>query len=418
MFVERQPSKLLITARWVIPIDSTPIESGAVLIEEGKISALGQAEQLVRNSVDADRIDLPDSALLPGLVNSHTHFELSFLKNQVPYRGDFVDWVRRLSRQRAEREVNLAKVIEQSCRESLRAGVTLIGDICYGHQAWPILAEQPIRKTCYAEVFGITDEIGAALEYLQQCINHTQESDLLRLGLSPHAPYSAGRPLYQAAAGLAKEHDLPLTSHLSETLAELEFIDSAQGLWRTYLEELNKWDGSFKPLHKSPIGHLLNMNLANRPMLLAHVNYISDTDLDLLAKTNHSVAFCPRAHRFFAHPAHRFREMVANGINVSLGTDSLAGNDSLSILDDMRFLHKTQGELEPHVIFEMATINGARALHWSDKTGSISPGKEADLVAIPLTKPQLDPLQDILQSSATPTGTFVRGRQVYTDTVN
>jgi cytosine/adenosine deaminase-related metal-dependent hydrolase len=413
MLVDSPQTKLLITARWVIPIDSAPIESGAVLIEEGKISRWGQAEQFNRNRANVDRIDLPDSAVLPGLVNSHTHFELSFLKDEVPYQGDFVDWVRRLSRQRAERKVDLARSIEQSCRESLLAGVTLIGDICYGHRAWPFLAEQSIRKTCYAEVFGITEAIESPLEYLQRCIDNTKEGDLLRLGLSPHAPYSAGQPLYQAAAGLAEKYDLPLTSHLSETEAELEFIDSAQGSWRTYLEELGKWDGSFNPLKKSPIRHLLDMNLANRPMLLAHVNYISDADLDALARTNHSVAFCPRAHRFFEHSDHRFREMIAKGINVCLGTDSLAGNDSLSILDEMRYLHKAHAELDPDIIFQMATINGGFALHWSDKTGSISPGKEADLIAIPLVKRNLNPLQDILNSSASPSHTFVRGRQVY-----
>ena len=413
MSLESLPSNFLLTARWVFPIDKSPIYEGAVLIEAGKISAVGPVEDLDRGRFATERIDLCDSVLLPGLVNSHTHFELSFLNDNVPYEGDFVDWVRRLSKQRAERQVDLAEGIERSCKESLQAGVTLIGDICFGHRAWPFLAEQQIRKTCYAEVFGITEEIEPAFDYLQQCIDNTKENDLLRLGLSPHAPYSAGQPLYQAAAGFAEKYNLPLTTHLSETMAELEFINSAKGPWRTYLEELDKWDGSFNPLKKSPIRHLLDMNLVNRPMLLAHVNYISDADLDSLAKTNHSVAFCPRAHCFFKHSDHRFREMVAKGINVCLGTDSLAGNDSLSILDEMRFLHKEYAKLDLHAIFEMATINGALALHWSDKVGSISPGKDADLVAIPLTKTQLDPLQDILSGSATPSHTFVGGRKIY-----
>ena len=159
------------------------------------------------------------------------------------------------------------------------------------------------------------------------------------------------------------------------------------------------------------------MNLSQQPFLLAHVNYINDEELHALAQTNHSVAYCPRSHRFFNHPEHPFRRMLTNGINVCLGTDSLASNSSLSILDEMRFLYRNFPDLPPPTILKMATLNAARALGWHDKIGSLTPSLDADLVAIPLThsqpltpNPQLDPLCDILTSTTPPSLTMVRGK--------
>ncbi|MCH9022157.1 MAG: amidohydrolase family protein [Planctomycetes bacterium] len=208
---------IILKAHVVISPEAPDIDNGSVVIEDAHIKAVGPWQELRPQFPRADLIDLSDSALLPGLVNAHTHLELSFLKDKVPYRDSFTDWIRQLTAARKNRDGELAHIIADACRQSLQGGVTTIGDICYEHRAWSVLAAQPIRKTCFAECFGLTEELEPVLEYLGRCIRETTEDPLLRLGISPHAPYSAGSGLYRAVAQLAKAHHLPLTTHLAET---------------------------------------------------------------------------------------------------------------------------------------------------------------------------------------------------------
>jgi len=199
---------------------------------------------------------------------------------------------------------------------------------------------------------------------------------------------------------------------LAETIEEHEFLLDGTGPWLDFLKRIDRWHNSFHCPHLSPVKYFLQLELADQPFLLAHVNYITDDELDLLAQSNHSVAYCPRSHSYFGHQPHRFPQMLSRGINVCLGTDSLACNDSLSILDEMRFIHKQNPGFCTETLLKMATINGATALRWQDKVGTIALGKEADLIAIPLTDSSAEPLSDILRSSVSPKLTIVRGKIV------
>jgi len=234
----------------------------------------------------------------------------------------------------------------------------------------------------------------------------------LKLGLSPHAPYSAGAALYEGVACLAREHNLLMTTHLAETCDEIEFLQSGGGAWRRYLKEIGKWDGLFEAPGESAVRYFLDLDLAGQSVLLAHVNYISDEELEALAGRSHSVVFCPRTHHFFGHQNHRFREMLDCGINVCLGTDSLASNPGLSLLDEMRFLRRGYPGLAPAVIFEMATGNGAKALGWGDAIGSLTPDKIADIIAIPLENSEGEPLVDVLESRYSARWVMVGGEVV------
>lgn len=402
----------LLRGRYVIPISSPPLADAGVVIDAHRIRAVGPLRALSKQYPETVAMDLSDCALLPGLVNAHTHLELSPFKNQVPYRGQFTDWVRCLRQVRAESSVMLADALAGATGECLAGGTTTVGDISFGHQAWHSLKKRPIRKICFGETFGLTMHIEEALEQCGQWISENQTDPLLRLGLSPHAPYSVGQKLYEAVGRLARQHQLTLTTHLAEQADEFEFLRNGSGPWKDYLKEIHKWDNTFKPPEKTPVNYFLDMNLSDQAVLLAHVNYISDEELDKLAETRHSVAFCPRAHRFFGHQDHPFKKMLKRGINVCLGTDSLASNHSLSMLDEMRFLHENHRDLDPAVIFRMATLNGACALQWQDKIGSITTDKEADLIAIPLQNPDVDPVIDILRSHARPKAVFLRGKPI------
>jgi len=187
---------------------------------------------------------------------------------------------------------------------------------------------------------------------------------------------------------------------------------NGSGPWVDYLKGIKRWDGTFECPHLTPVDYFLKMKLHGRSFLLAHVNYISDDELGRLAETPHSVVYCPRSHKFFGHKNHRFVEMLAKGINVALGTDSLASNNTLSILDEMRFIHREYPDVPLATILRMATINGARALNWADKTGSMSVGKDADLIAVPLEGGSDNGLADILESGAMVKMVMLRGEQM------
>ena len=403
---------LLLHCNTVFPVSSPPIRDGAVAVHNGMIADCGPFSRIRKQYAYGEVLDLTDCALLPGFVNAHTHLEFSALKGQVPYHGDFVDWVRRLRALHVGSPAGPPdQTLAEACRQSLTAGVTTVGDVCHGHDLLAHPAASAIRRTSFAEVFGMTAQLDDPINDLARTIDQSQTNSLVRLGISPHAPYSASDRLYERTAQLAESHNLAMTTHLAENPAETEFIQTGAGPWLRYLAQIGKWDGSFACPRSEPVNYFLQLDLAGRPFALAHVNYIDTQDLRSLAQTDHSVVYCPRSHDFFGHPPHAFKRMLRHGINVCLGTDSLASSDSLSILDEMRHLHRQDPDFSTELLLRMATINGAVALGWHDKTGSISCGKEADLTAIPLTNgpATAEPLDDILKSTSQPKLTMVRG---------
>lgn len=406
----------ILHSRIVIPLDSAAIIDGAVAIDGPLIVGCGHYREILSRFGPADEIDLTDCVLLPGLINAHTHLELSSLKGKVPYRNNFIQWVDSLRQLRSQfNDGTFKRIMNDACRESVQGGVTTVGDISYEHRAWHYLSSQPLRKTCFAEVFGMTGDLDTPDEYLRRCIARTRTDELLRLGLSPHAPYSAGSGVYELSAELAAENSsddspISLTTHLAETVEENIFLLDGAGPWLDYLKRINKWDGSFICPKQSPVNYFLSLDLADQPFLLAHVNYITDDELTALARTEHSVVFCPRSHRFFNRPAHSFRSMLEAGVNVCLGTDSLVSNDSLSILDEIRFLHEQYPDFSVETLLKMGTLNGAVALGWQDKIGRLTVGMEADLTAVPLTGDNGNPLTDIFESHTRPRLTIVRGK--------
>ena len=404
---------LILHAQCVLSPESPDLPGGAVIVQNHKILDHIPFFQARRRFPDARVIDLTHCALVPGFINAHTHLELTPLGGRNPYRGDFFVWVAGLTAARFEFETSLDTVLAEACDQSLKAGVTTVGDICFRHRAWSHLAKQPIRKVSFAEVFGITADMDSPRQYLLKCLDQTQTDDLLTLGISPHAPYSAAPHVFAAAAQIASDNHLPLTTHLAETTDEIEFLTTGAGKCLDYLHRIHRWDGSFLCPRRTPVDYFLSLDLPAYPFLLAHVNYLTDEELHALSQTTHSVAYCPRSHRFFRHPPHPFQKMLAAGINVCLGTDSLASNQTLSILDEIRFLHREYPNFPPKTLLNMATVNGAAALLMPNKIGVIAPDYYADLIAIPLTQSHLDPLIDLLTSSYQPTFTMVAGRILY-----
>jgi cytosine/adenosine deaminase-related metal-dependent hydrolase len=405
-------------ARWIIPVSAPPIENGRLEVADERIVAVGRA-----TSPMPSEVDLGDVAMLPGFVNAHTHLELTFCRGRVPYRGAFTTWVRdlvALTRSGAAGDPGAA--IDAGLRESAAAGVAALADI--GHHAASLARWQnaPLQVTGFLEVLGMGPRSRSAHERsLTSAVRLLNDTFTLGgcpissegegvspntrrfsppLGLSPHAPYSTAPEIYRDALAWCQQNRRPLCTHLAETREEVQFLADGTGPFRDLLEEWGLWDGSFTPLACSPIEYARRLGLLDARPLLAHVNYATDDDLAILATSSASVVYCPRTHAFFEHQPHRYRDMLTRGINVCLGTDSLASADSLSILDELRFLRQRDAALPHDQLLHMATLAGARALGLEHELGTLELGKRAAFTAIPLIHPATsDPAADVCHGS-------------------
>jgi cytosine/adenosine deaminase-related metal-dependent hydrolase len=407
----------LLRAAFVAPMDGPIIRDGCAAIYGDSIEAVGTCADMRAWSGGAPIQDLGDVVLLPGLVNAHTHLELSAVAcGEAAYSGSFTDWILAI-RQRARFDSDqLERTVEQATRDGieqcLRFGVTCVGDISqHSHLTRAVLRESPLRAVSFGEVLGLAKLRWRFEQLMQLSLRDEHATDRLRIGLSPHAPYTVDLPGYRRAMELARERDLPLATHLAETRQERHFLQTQSGEFRELWETLGLWDDSVETFRGAPIEFARSIGLLDEPTLLAHVNYCDDAELAILSQGVASVVYCPRTHRYFGHPPHRWREMLAAGINVAVGTDSCASSPDLNLVDELRLLHEIAPEKPVESLWEMATIRAARALRMDRSIGSITPGKYADLVAFPAAGD--DPLREALElRTSLPRHIWIGGQQI------
>lgn len=402
---------MLLRARYIVPVDRPPIENGAILIENGRITAIGTADKFPQPATD----DFGDAVLLPGFVNAHTHLELTHLAGQISPSMGFVPWIQalagRLMRESVDPSMARAAV-EDGVKQSLRAGVTTLGDITRDPAAVrPILATSPLRAVSFGEVIGIGSGRERWPRRLDAAASAQHATTNLVIGISPHAPYTVEPDGLEACAAKAKNANAPLCIHVAETLDEEAFTRRREGGLVELLKGAGVWDETMVVNAMSPVQLVDHTGALGRTTLLAHANYVSDDDIATIVRRGASVAYCPRTHAAFGHTPHRFREMLAAGINVCLGTDSLASNPSLSILDELRFLRQHAADVPSGMLLRMATRNGAAALGFAEHCATLTVGKVADLVAIPLPR-AAKRWDTFLENSAEPIAVYVAGRQM------
>jgi len=367
-----------LTARWVFPADRPPLADGVVTIQGDKLVAVEP-----RGARTAD-VNLGNAAILPGLVNAHTHLDLSGAAGGSPPTDDFSRWLRQVVSFRVARsEEQVQADIRAGLAQCLRHGITLLGDIASGGTSWATLTQASIRAVVFYELLGLPFERArAAAAAAILWLDGHDATPTCRAGLSPHAPYSVSAVLFATAADLARRRKLALAVHLAESRDELALLGpDHRGPFVDFLKELGVWEP--RELVASP-EMVFDLCAPARPRLFVHGNYLTPPRQGRLRSRYSSLVYCPRTHAAFGHPPHPFREFLKRGMRVVLGTDSLASNPDLDILAEARFVAARHPDLPGETLLRMITLDGAIALGWGEVTGSLTQGKSADLVVLPL----------------------------------
>ena len=439
------PDDLLLTADWVLPIASPPIASGAVRIRAGRIVEVGAADELCADSSNGEHMALGEAAILPGLVNVHTHLELVGLRGSIEASG-FFDWIRRLTRTKYELMTpeDLALSARWGVVEATAAGVTTLGDVVDVGTSPKALQEGGLRAICYQEAFGpdtaqAEESLARLADRLDELGEGLQTSDggesRVQLGVSPHAPYTVSARLFQGVARLAIERGLPLSIHAAESRAERDFVESASGPFAEFLRSRGiEWHA----VGASPIAYLHSLGVLETGPLLAHCVDVDEDDIELLATTAAKVAHCPKANAKLGHGIAPLERLIAAGLSVGIGTDGVVCNNVCDLLDEARWAlyaarmrrallapaddsKKEVAELDARALLERSTLGGAQALGLETEVGSLEPGKAADVIAVDLRGVHIGPVHDVetaLIGSATARDvclTLVDGEQLYRD---
>lgn len=412
-------SHRIVAARWVLPVTAPVIDQGAVLIEGGVICQTGLRDDLVRAFPDATLTDLGTAALLPGFVNVHSHLELTALRGQVE-EPRFQSWILNLIRLKAERLTGKALLdsARLGCLEAIRSGVTTLADTADTVATTAALIESGLRGIVFQECFGPDpSQAESAIESLRQKLDDLRErlasapaeaAGRLSLGISPHAPYSVSDRLYRLAANFARENRLDLALHAAESQDEERLLQDGRG---DFGDSLRRRGIHFHPPQLSTVAYLHQLGVLDTSPLLIHGVTVGELDLPLLVASGSRLAHCPKSNAKFGHGVADLFAWNENGLAVGLGTDSVVSNNTLSLLDEARFcslLHRAHRR-DPNwptaeQMLRFMTIDGARALRLDSVTGSIEPGKRADLIAFdlsgPRTRPILDPITAIIFSAS------------------
>ena len=394
---------MLIRSRIVLPISGPPIENGAVAIVNDRIVSVGSWNDL-RTSNFGEVFDLGESILLPGLVNAHCHLDYTSMAGMIPSARNFPDWVKAILALKSTFTFSdYAESWIIGAKQLLRSGTTTVADIEAVPELLPdVWTTTPLRVLSFLELTsvrsgrGSREVIGEAVAKIEA----TQDARN-RVLLSPHALYSTNAELVRDAAVLCKERHWPMTTHVSESEPELEMYTKRSGLLFDWLK--NQRDLSDCG-DISPIAQLQRCGALSPNFLAVHVNYIRPGDAELLAKSGSSVVHCPRSHAYFNHRPFPYNELRAAGVNVCLGTDSLASvivsrsrPTELNMFAEMRRFAEVNPNVRPEVILKMATLNGAKALGMSGQIAEIAAGAKADLISVPFSGNVNDAVAGLLQ---------------------
>ena len=367
------------SAEWVLPIGQPPIRHGHVSIAGGRVAAVEQGF--------ADGTDLGRVALMPALVNAHTHLELSYLRGQVPAGRSFVEWVRVLLALRMSGPGPTADGVTSAAAaaldEAVASGTGVFGDVSNALTTASLLEERADAAVVFHELLGFRNAGAGALVENGQDLRAAAARPHVRVTVAPHAPYSVSRPLFDA---ISRELDAApgsvTTLHLAESPEESELLQQGRGAWRLLLEELGAWEPAWTPPGTSPVQYAASLGYLARRSLIVHAVQCTAADIELLASSQATVVTCPRSNRYLGVGDPPLRACYEAGVRVAIGTDSLTSAPTLNMFDEMAAVRQVAPTIAARRILESATRVGADALGCGDLHGHIAAGTSPGLIAV------------------------------------
>lgn len=423
----------IFSADFVLPVSAAPIEKGAVAFENDRIVAVGPQSEIARRFPAAEAEHFGEAVIMPGLVNCHSHLEISVMRGFLDEEdNDFYSWLIKLTKTRAEvlsdSDIELSALL--GALEGARGGVTCFGDIGrYGKAGLRALKSAGLRGIVFQETdFAPTDETAdenfAKLKEKFLALR-AGETDLVRIGLSPHAPYTVSRRLFELITAYALDENIKLTIHAAESDEEQDLMRRGTGF---FAELYQKLGFDWRAPGLSSVEYLAAIGVLRAGPLLAHCVKVSGRDIELIKESRSSIAHCPKSNAKFGHGIAPMAGFLGQDICFGFGSDSVASNNVCDIFEEARFavLMARAREAEPGFVraekaIETATLGGARALGLERETGSLEAGKQADLIVVSLAKLAQQPVHDLYSALLFATNardvclTMVAGEVVFRD---
>jgi cytosine/adenosine deaminase-related metal-dependent hydrolase len=392
------------SAAWLVPVSSPPVPDGWVAIESGRIVALGRRGSARERELAAraDRaVDLGRVAIMPALVNAHTHLELSWMRGRVAPSPTMPDWVRALLHLRRSTG-DAPSAIAPAIAELRAAGTAVVGDVSNTLASVEPLCKAELDAVVFHEVLGFN--VGDAAAVADQARSRAQAAATrpgIRVGLAAHAPYSTSPALFTAVRREAEAGRLPLGVHLGESPEEVEFLRSGSGPWRDLLRDLGSWDPAWTAPNCGPAEYLDRLGFLAPGVVVVHGTQLTDAELALLARRRAALVTCPRSNAWTGVGIAPWAAIQASGVTVAIGTDSLASAPDLNIFAEMAAIQRVVPGMPADWIVRAATLGGAMALGCDDAYGSLEPGKRAALIAVDLRRAH-DEVERVLTSGIAP----------------
>jgi len=421
----------IISANYVLPISGFPIENGAVAVEEDKIVAVGKQAEIAARFPEAAAEDFGEAVIMPGFVNAHSHLEITAMRSFLDdVEHDFSKWLIKLSTVRAEKltEADIEISAVWGALEGLRAGVTCFADIGrYGKAGFEALKKTGLRGIVFQETdFSPKNETAADdFQKLVEKFLALKETETARVkaGISPHAPYTVSRSLFELITDYALREKVDLSIHAAESKEETEFMLYGTGFFAGIYQ---KFGHVWNTPEASTIEYFNRIGVLQTAPLLAHCVTVSEKDIETIGATETRIAHCPKSNAKFGHGIAPFEKFLDRKIKAGLGSDSVASNNTCDILEESRFaalLARAREDkkrlLAAKEILEAATLGGAKALNLETEIGTLDAGKQADLIVISLSAAAQQPVHDVYSailfaSTARDTRlTMIAGEEIY-----
>ncbi len=389
-------------AAWILPIDGPPVADGVVDVEDGRIAG-------IRHPADGTRpqavVDLGRVALLPGLINAHTHLELSWMRGRVPPASKFTDWVKTLFAVRGRPDGGMTAeqiaAIPSAIAEAKASGTVAVGDITNSLAAVEPMQRAGLDGVVFHELLGFKERDGALVDATREARAKVMAAGA-RVSLAPHAPYSTSLELFRAIRSAVDASPHPVMSvHLGESPEEMELLASGTGPWRGMLEMIGAWRDDWQIPGCDPVSYLDRHGLIDARTLLAHGVQFDDRALNRVAEIGATIVTCPRSNQWVGVGAPPVERFYRSGANIAVGTDSLASVEDLNLFSELKAMWWLAPEVPASALLASATLGGARALGLDDELGSLTAGKRAAMIAVALP-PRVDNVEEFLVSGIQP----------------